>query len=42
MIEHQVSTEQGPIHVNEYPGEGPAVVMTHGFPVTDPVNGIQP
>ncbi len=32
MIEHQVSTEQGPIHVNEYPGEGPAVVMTHGFP----------
>ena len=32
MIEHEVSTAKGRIHVNEYPGEGPAIVMTHGFP----------
>ena len=32
VIEHQVATTKGHVHVNEYPGEGPAVVMTHGFP----------
>jgi haloalkane dehalogenase len=32
VIEHQVPTTKGHICVNEYPGEGPAVVMTHGFP----------
>ncbi|GAA3580485.1 alpha/beta hydrolase [Kribbella ginsengisoli] len=31
-IEHQVMTIKGFVHVNEYPGDGPAVVMTHGFP----------
>ncbi|GAA4692468.1 alpha/beta hydrolase [Nocardioides conyzicola] len=32
VIEHQVSTPKGRVHVNEYPGDGPAIVMTHGFP----------
>ena len=32
VIEHQVSTAKGRVHVNEYPGDGPAIVMTHGFP----------
>jgi haloalkane dehalogenase len=31
-IEHQVATAKGRVHVTEYPGDGPAVVMTHGFP----------
>lgn len=31
-IEHEIATPNGIIHVDEYPGEGPAVVMTHGFP----------
>ncbi|MGW5188091.1 alpha/beta fold hydrolase [Kribbella sp. NPDC004138] len=32
VTEHQVATAKGYVHVNEYAGEGPAVVMTHGFP----------
>ena len=31
-IEHEVSTAKGRVHVNEYPGDGPAIVLTHGFP----------
>ena len=32
VIEHEVATAKGRVHVNEYPGEGPAIVLTHGFP----------
>lgn len=31
-LQHQVDTPRGRVHVDEYPGAGPAVVMTHGFP----------
>lgn len=31
-LEHRVETAKGHLHVNEYPGDGPAVIMTHGYP----------
>jgi haloalkane dehalogenase len=31
-VEHQIPILKGVLHVTEYPGEGPAVVMTHGYP----------
>jgi haloalkane dehalogenase len=32
VIEHEVLTAKGRVHVNEYPGEGSVIVLTHGFP----------
>ncbi|WP_406831702.1 alpha/beta hydrolase [Pedococcus sp. KACC 23699] len=32
VIERDVVTAKGRVHVNEYPGEGPPIVLTHGFP----------
>src|SRR4051794_13058473 len=32
MNEHEVQTPKGPVHVNEYRGDGPAIVLTHGYP----------
>ncbi|MBM0225505.1 MULTISPECIES: alpha/beta fold hydrolase [Micromonospora] len=31
-IEHRIETTKGHLQVNEYPGVGPAIVMTHGYP----------
>jgi hypothetical protein len=33
-IEHEVPTANGLVHVDEHPGTGPAVVMTHASPTT--------
>src|ERR1700735_5140012 len=32
VIEHSVTHERGSLHVLDYPGEEPAVVLMHGFP----------
>jgi haloalkane dehalogenase len=32
FTEHHVPTEQGSLYVRDYPGDGPAFVMMHGFP----------
>jgi haloalkane dehalogenase len=32
VIEHSVSHEGGSLHVLDYPGEEPAIVLMHGFP----------
>ena len=43
VIEHEVSTAKGRVHVNEYPGEGPAIVQYIADQVPDkklaPANG---
>ncbi len=31
-IEHRIATAKGRVHADEYPGTGPAIVMTHGYP----------
>ncbi|GAA2697666.1 alpha/beta fold hydrolase [Actinoplanes palleronii] len=32
MIEHRITTGRGHVFAEEYPGDGPAIVMTHGYP----------
>ena len=32
VIEHSVTHEAGSLHVLDYPGEEPAIVLMHGFP----------
>ena len=32
VIEHSVTHERGSLHVLDYPGEEPAIVLMHGFP----------
>ena len=32
VIEHSVTHERGSLHVVDYPGEEPAIVLMHGFP----------
>jgi haloalkane dehalogenase len=32
VIQHSVIHERGSLHVLDYPGEEPAIVLLHGFP----------